>query len=349
MSLGSGLDKFSVVRMNAKLSQVGDFEAAIWRKNGLTVTQVEANTPETILQHVADCDALFAVSVLLPAEVVENLSRCRVISRLGIGTDKIDIAAATRKGILVTNVPDFCAEEQADHTMAMLLALERKLPQMAKVTAAGAWDESRRLCRSNQRLSGRVLGLIGFGGSAKAAARRAIGFGMRVIATRRDMSASRAEADALDVEMASLDRVLAESDYVSLHLPLTKDTYHLFDGAMLGKMKPDAYFINTSRGAIVDEMALVECLRQGKIAGAGLDTFEHIDPFTVIETPPDHPFVSMENVILTPHVAAYSEQAFEDLHQRATQNVVSVLEGRWPVEEQVVNREVVPRFPLAAR
>jgi phosphoglycerate dehydrogenase-like enzyme len=147
--------------------------------------------------------------------------------------------------------------------------------------------------------------------------------------------------------MVSFDTVLAESDYVSLHLPLSADTYHLFDATQLSKMKPDAYFINTSRGALVDEMALVECLRQGKIAGAGLDTFEHIDPFTVVETPPDHPFVSTENVILTPHVAAYSEQAFEDVNRGGIRNVVSVLEGRWPAAENIVNRGVVPRVALA--
>jgi D-3-phosphoglycerate dehydrogenase len=346
MGIGSGLENFQVVRLNSKLSPVGDFEAELWRTHGLEVTQAEASTPEEILQHVADCDALFAVGVLLPAAVIENLSRCRVLSRLGAGTDKIDVAAATRKGILVTNVPEFCVQEQADHTMALLLALERKLPQMARVTAAGSWDESRSLSRSNQRLSTRVLGLIGFGYSAKAVARRALGFGMRVIATRRDMGASRAEADALHVEMVDLDTVLAESDYVSLHLPLTKGTYHLLDEEKLSKMKSDAYFINTSRGAIVDEMALVECLRQGKIAGAGLDTFEHIDPFTVVEAPPDHPFVSMENVVLTPHVAAYSEQAFEDVNRGGIGNLASVLKGCWPPAENVVNREVVPRFPL---
>ena len=344
--MNSTIGTYHVVRLNAKLSPVRDFEAELWKAHGIQVVQAEANTPETILQQVVDCDALFAVSVSLPAEVIENLKQCRVISRLGAGTDKIDVDAATRKGILVTNVPDFCVEEQADHTLALLLALERKLPQMARATSAGAWDASRKMSHSNQRLSERTLGLIGFGKSAKAVARRARGFGMRVIATRRDLSASQAEADALDVEMVSLDEVLAKSDHVSLHLPLTEETHHLLDAVKLNKMKPDAYFINTSRGAIVDEMALVECLRQGKIAGAGLDTFEHINPFSEVEAPPDHPFLTMENVILTPHVAAYSEQAFHDVNQGAIKNLVSVLQGHWPPPENIVNCGVNPRFPL---
>ena len=343
----SHLKNYRVVRLNAKLFPTTEYEAAVLRKYGLCPTQVEANTPDEIIPHVADCDALFAVSVSLPAEVVESLAKCRVISRLGTGTDKIDVEAATRKGILVTNVPYFCVEEQADHTMALLLALARQLPAMSEALVEGAWRRAREVGSTNQRLAACVLGLIGFGNSARAVTRRARGFGMRIMATRRNMSAPTREADELGVQMVDLDTLLAGSDYVSLHLPLAADTHHLLDDAALRKMKPGAFLINTSRGAIVDEFALAAALREGRLAGAGIDTFEHIDPFTEVETPPVHPFLELDNVILTPHVAAMSVQAKQDVAKGGVENVVTVLSDHWPDPENIVNPDVEPRVPLA--
>ena len=343
----SDLENCRIVRLNATLFPVSEFETSLYEKYNLSPVQVEANSPEEIIPHVEDCDALFAISVSLPEAVVSSLSRCRVISRLGTGTDKIDVAMATREGILVTNVPYFCVEEQADHTMAMMLALARKLPQMARAMVEGAWSHSKRQSRSNQRLSTQTLGLIGFGNSAIATAKRAKGFGMRVIATRRNMKAPRHEADELGVRMVSLDTLLAESDYVSLHLPLNSETYHMLDDAELGKMKLGAHLINTSRGALVDEMALVKALREGRLSGAGLDTFEEINPFTEDEAPPDHPLLELDNVVLTPHVGAYSVQAAQDVSRGGVQNVVSVLSGHMPLGENIVNPSVTPRFPLA--
>ena len=342
----SYLKKCRIVRLNASLFPVSEFEASLYEKFNLSPVQVEANSPGEIVPHVENCDALFAISVSLPESVISSLSRCRVISRLGTGTDKIDVDMATRKGILVTNVPYFCVEEQADHTMALMLAMARKLPQMARAMAEGAWSHSKRQSRSNQRLSTQTLGLIGFGNSAKATAERARGFGMRVIATRRNMKAPRREADDLEVEMVSLDALLAESDYVSLHLPLNSETYHMLDKVELAKMKPGACLINTSRGALVDETALVNTLREGRLSGAGLDTFEEIDPFTEDEAPPDHPLLELDNVVLTPHVGAYSVQASQDVSRGGVQNVVSVLSGNMPLAENIVNPTVTPRFPL---
>ena len=347
MSRWSHLQDYRTVRLNATLSPMDPYERALFQNFQLSPLEVEANTPAAIIPHVADCDALFVVSTALPLAVIERLTRCRVISRLGTGTDKIDVAEATRKGILVTNVPAFCVEEQADHTMALLLALLRKLPQMAQAMSEGAWARARRQASANQRLAGRVLGLIGFGNSARAVAARARGFGLRVIATRRNMDAPRAAADELGVEMVGLERLLAQSDYLSLHLPLVADTYHLLDETMLRRMKPGAYLINTSRGAIVDEMALVRLLRDGRLAGAGIDTFEGIDVFVEEERPPDHPLLSLDNVILTPHVGAISVQAMQDVSNGGIENAVAVLNGRWPPRENLVNPDVVPRIPLA--
>ena len=342
----SHLQNARVVRLNATLFPISDYEAGLYRQYNLRPIEVEANTPEAIIPHVAGCDALSAISVALPAPVVEALQHCRVISRLGTGTDKIAVEVATRRGILVTNVPYFCVEEQADHTLALLLSLTRKIPQMSAAMVAGAFSQARSLSRLNQRMHGRTLGLVGFGNSARLVAQRAQGFGLRVLATRRQRHTANVEAEQLGVTMTELDTVLHESDYVSLHLPLTAETYHLIDDTALRKMKPDALLINTSRGALVDENALVLALREGRLGGAGLDTFEQMDVFTPNEAPPSHPLLELENVILTPHVAAGSVQSGQDVSRGGIENVVAVLGGYWPSPGNLVNAGVVPRFPL---
>jgi D-3-phosphoglycerate dehydrogenase len=340
----SHMGKFRVVRLNATLFPVSEYEADLYEKYGLDPVQAEAHTPEEIITHVADCDGIIVVSSALPAIVVENLNRCRVISRHGIGTDKIDVEAATRAGVLVTNVPGFCSAEMGDHAMALLLALARKLPQMSQAMVEGAWAKSR--AYEVHRLSGQVLGLVGFGDSAISTARRAKGFGLRILATRRHMDSPCPEADELGVEMVDLYSLLAESDFVSLHLPLSAETYHLFDDTILRKLKPGAFLINTARGSLVDEMALVAALREGRLAGAGLDTFEQIDPFKDLEAPSDHPLLDLDNVVLTPHIASHSVEAMQDAKKGTVENLVMVLSGHWPPPEKTVNPDVAPRFPL---
>jgi phosphoglycerate dehydrogenase-like enzyme len=210
----------------------------------------------------------------------------------------------------------------------------------------GAYRHAQNAVRSNRRLDGRTLGLVGFGNSARHVARRAQGFGLRVIATRRRMAADDPQAAALGVEMVDLDTLLRRSDYVSLHLPLMADTYHLIDAAALGKMKPDAFLINTSRGALVDEDALHAALVAGRLAGAGIDTFEKIDVFADEERVPDLPLLALPNVIATPHVAAGSIEAGQDVSRGGVQNVAAILAGHWPLAENVVNAGVVPRVGL---
>ena len=168
-----------VIRLNATLFPIEAYEASVWREVGIVPIEVEANVPDELIPHVVDCDAVVVVSTALPTRVVESMTRCRVISRRGAGTDKIDVATAKRMGILVTNVPDFCVEEQADHTMAMLLGLIRQLPRMQPRLIQGEYGSARRLSENNQRTIGKTLGLIGFGHSAQAMARRAQGFGVR--------------------------------------------------------------------------------------------------------------------------------------------------------------------------
>lgn len=342
----SHLESMHVVRLNADLHP-NDVEIELFKQYNLHPVFCEPTTPEEIIPYVEDCDALFAVSVNLPTPVIESLRRCKVISRLGTGTDKIDVATATKRGILVTNVPLFCIQEQADHAMMLILALERKLKMMDTMMRQGLWQRSKREAVGTHRLAARTLGLVGFGNSSQETAKRARAFGMRVLATRRRMDeAAIAEAAALGVEMVDLDTLLRESDYVSLHLPLNKATYHLFDEATLHKMKPGACLINTARGAIVDEMALVRVLREGHLSSAGIDTYEMIDVFVPEGDPPNHPLLELDNVLLTPHAAGLSQEAKRDVAVGGVQNVVSILSGHWPHPDQIVNLGVEPWFPL---
>jgi phosphoglycerate dehydrogenase-like enzyme len=267
------LSGFRIIRLNAAISPVDEFEACQYEKYGMRPELVEANTPEDIIPQTSGCDAVLVVSTALPTQVIESLSRCRIISRLGIGTDKIDVEMAKRMGILVTNVPGCFSEEMADHTMGFILALARKFPQMSRAVVEGAWSRSRRLALQNHRLSGSTLGLVGFGDSARMVARRARAFGLRILATRRNLSIPCPDADQLGVKLVDLETLLSESDFVSLHLPLNAETHHLFDRGKLEKMKSSAYLINTARGAIIDEYALADLLKEGRLAGAGLDTF----------------------------------------------------------------------------
>jgi D-3-phosphoglycerate dehydrogenase len=340
---------YKIIRLTAPIFSTSEAELRAFAAQGLPVTVVDVEHPDELIPLVADADIVALVGTKMPTRVVEAMTQCRAIARMGAGTDKIDVARATELGIVVANTPYFCVEEQADHTMALLLSLARKLTVAQHAMAEGDIMRARRAVGSNHRVSTCTLGLVGFGRSAVHTARRARGFGMRVLATRNNKRAATDEADALGVTMTDLDTVLRESDYVSLHLPLSATTYHLIDGEALQKMKPTACLINTSRGALVDELALLEALRQGQLGGAGIDTYELIDVFTEQLPPRRHPLTDMENVILTPHVAAGSVQAGEDIRTTAIENIIDILSGRWPPHENIVNPTVFPRFPLAAR
>jgi D-3-phosphoglycerate dehydrogenase len=274
---------------------------------------------------------------------VGRLARCRVISRLGAGTDKIGIDEATRHGIVVANVPDFCTNEQAEHAFALLLAWARRLPFMLDAMRRGDWTA--RNHSGVHRVAGQTLGLVGFGQSAQAVATRGVAFGMRVMAWTRDPAKFSAVAERTGVTLTSLDRVLAEADYVSLHLPLSSETRGLINAAGIALMQPRAVLINTARGALVDEGALVSALTQRRIGGAALDVFDGIDVFALPGDPPRHPLLELDNVLLTPHCAGSSVESTIDSKTRGARHAADVLLGRWPAH--VVNPEVVPRYTLS--
>ena len=336
-----------VVRLNAQMFPVTQTERQLLDHHGVKPVEIEAAHPNQIIPHVRDADAVCVVSAKLPAEVIDALQDCRLISRLGNGTDRIDVACATEHGIIVSNVPDFSTPEMADHVMAMILSLGRQIPQMERHMKAGTFARARTESLRLRRLSSLTLGLVGWGDSAIATTRRAQSCGMKVIATRRDLTRPSQEADELGVQMISLDEVLEHSDFVSLHLPLTASTHRLLNRQRLQRMKRGAFLINASRGDIVDEEALADLLRSGHLGGAGLDTFGAIEIFGETESAPDHLLVTADNVIATPHVSGLSVEASTNVSVGSVQNLVSVLHGHLPQPDHIVNQGVVPRFALA--
>lgn len=338
-----------IVRLTGPIFSPGAHEVEQISSRGWSLTTVPGTRPDEIIPHVAEADIISVVGTYIPASVIDAMTRVRAIARFGAGTDRIDVAHATSRGIVVMNTPYFCVEEQADHAMAMILSLARKLPLSQRAIEAGEYAQARAASATNPRMSCTTLGLVGFGRSAVHTARRARGFGMRVLATRRDMSAPTDEADALGVVMTDLDTILRGSDFVSLHLPLTSSSRHMIDADALARMRPSAYLINTSRGALVDEHALAKALHDGQIAGAGLDTFAIIEVLDACGPPNAHPLMHMDNVILSPHVAAGSDRSGIDSVDAGIKNIEAISGGFWPLPEHRVNPEVVPRVPLLDR
>lgn len=320
--------KFKAVRLSATTYPDEPIEHEELAAVGASLTCLEGDSQEEIIDAARDCDALLLVVSYIPAKVIDALTKCRVISRLGAGVDRIDLAAAKRKRIVVCNLPDFCENEQAEHALALLLASARELPYMWAAMRKGEWTA--RHHQGVHRVAGRTLGLVGFGLSAQGLARRAAALGLKLIAYARPNPKREAEAKALGVRLVALDDLLREADFVSLHLPLTDETRHLIDASKLALMKPTARLINTARGSIVDEGALIEALRHHRIAGAALDTYETLDVFASSNGPTPHPLLELDNVVLTPHCAGSSVESTYDSKRRAARNAALVLSGQRP-------------------
>jgi D-3-phosphoglycerate dehydrogenase len=295
---------------------------------GAELRQADSSTPDGIVAASASADALLVTYAKITAEMIQKMPKCRIISRFGIGVDNVDIPAASTAGIVVTKVPDYCIDEVSDHAMALLLALVRKIPSSSARTHGGRWEM--KAVVPIHRLRDSVLGLAGFGRIPQLVAPKAKAFGMRVVAydpfVPEDVF-TRAGVDRVD-----LAQLLAASDYISVHAPLTPETRHLFNRETFGQMKRGAYVVNTARGPIIDEAALAEALDSGQIAGAALDVMAQ-------EPPPPSPLFGRDNVIITPHTSFYSEESLVELQVKAAQEVVSVLSGKSP--RNPVNPEVL--------
>jgi D-3-phosphoglycerate dehydrogenase len=293
----------------------------------------------SVPREVAEADILISGATIIDDAVVRQLRNVRFLLRPYVGYDDIDVDAVTRHGVIFANVPDAFIEEVANHTLALILAGNRKLLHTDAFVKAGRWaagENNRAASLPIRRLSSLTLGLVGFGNIARLVLERARPFGFRVLAC--DPYVSDELASAMGVAMLPLDQLLAESDIVSLHVFLNAETRHLIDARRLALMKPDAYLVNTSRGPVVDEQALVEALQAGRLAGAGLDVFE-VEPLAG-----ESPLLRMPNVILTSHIASYSEEADIAHRQRTVDILMQVAKGGLPERKVVVNKDLYDRL-----
>jgi phosphoglycerate dehydrogenase-like enzyme len=289
---------------------------------GVVLAEVRGHDPDAIAAAAAGADAIFVYSGKFDAALIGRLRRCQVIARCGAGYDNIDVAAARTHGITVTYVPRYGEQDVAEHAIALMLACARRLASSDRAVQSGGWPSFAEL-GPMRRLAGRTLGLVGFGRIAREVAARAHGLRMQVVAA--DPYVDPAAGEPLGVRLMALEEVLATADFVSVHVPLGPATRHLIGSAALAAMRPGAYLINTSRGAIVDQDALVRALDAGSMSGAALDVLEHEPPSV------GSPILGRPDVLITPHSAAFTDEAFAELQRTAVADVLLVLRGKRPL------------------
>lgn len=290
-----------------------------------------------------DADAIITVGSIrpVPRAVIEHLENCRLISNTQIGYDSIDTQAAAERGILVTNVPDYCVGEVSDHAMALILACTRKVVRLDKAVKKGQWGLSgdtveiqQQIWPTMTRLEGQTLGLFGFGRVARSLVPKARGFGMRIIA--HDPYVAPETAQQMDVKLVGWKGLLNEADFISIHAALTAETGHIFSSEAFQEMKPTACLINTARGGFVDEAALFQALKEGRIAMAALDVMDPEPPA------PDSPLFTLDNFISTAHSAFYSPDSEAERWHRPVLEVARVMRGEWP--KAVVNPDAKKKY-----
>ena len=286
-----------------------------------TLEVTRSTDPGDIAAGVRDADAVIVNLEPMPRPTIEGMRRCKIICRYGVGYDNVDIAAATERGIWVARVPDYGIEDVSDHALGLFLACVRKIPYTDRGIRDGGWGFRRN--RPSYRIRGKTFGLLGYGAIARALHRKLSGLGLaRVLA--HDPYVDAAEMRAAGAEPAGIDELLAASDYVSIHAPLTPETRGIIDRSRLAAMKPTAIIVNTARGGIIDEYALADALRAGGIGYAALDVFE-TEPLAA-----DSPLRELDTVILTDHNAYYTEESLVELKTKAALRVRTALEGGVP-------------------
>jgi D-3-phosphoglycerate dehydrogenase len=305
-------------------------ERAVLAPHGIAIESVDLDDDTAFARLAPRADAVLHLRGVLDARRIEMLTRCRIIAHYGTGTDRLDVAAATRRGIWVTNGPRYAIDEVSSHAVGLLLAVARKLVAADRAVREGRWHIAPLV--PVRRIGGRRLGLLGFGNIARATARKAQALGLEVVAF--DLYVTPSVFSAEGVTQVNLSTCLGTSDFLSVHLPLTPETRGMLSRDAFAKMKPGAILINTSRGGVIDEPALLDALRSGRLAGAGLDVFAQ-EPLPV-----DHPLLQLPNVTVTGHVAFYSEESIEQMQRDAAEQVVSALQGMPP--PFLVNPEALP-------
>jgi D-3-phosphoglycerate dehydrogenase len=332
------LPKFTVAVQQPPAAARGsyDLEMEALGQIDASIVEIRAATEEEFIAGAGGADALLARGRRITREIIEAMERCRVIGLSSVGADSVDVAAATDRGIPVTNVPDTFIEEVADHAMMLILATYRRLPLVQKMVVEGRWSEARPMLYGFPRLMGRTLGFVSFGHVARATSLRAAPFGVRMLGY--DPYIEELKMSEYGVEPVGLPELLRRSDIVSMHAPSTAEAYHMLSEEQFRMMKPGSIFVSTGRGPTVDEPALIRALREGWISAAGLDVLE--------QEPPDleNPLLHMDNVIVTAHVASASSRFAPESRRRVGREVSLVLTGRWPMS--CVNPSVLEKSGL---
>jgi D-3-phosphoglycerate dehydrogenase len=295
------------------------YEEEVFQNSGLDIEfiKVQCKTEEEVIEHAKDADAILNQYAPVSRRVIESLQNTKIISRYGVGVNTIDLDAAKEKRITVANVPDYGMEEVSNHALALLLSWARKVTLLNNEVKKGNWDF--KACIPIHRFNEQTVGVLGFGRIPRRLIEKVKPLGFKTVAYDPFVSAE--EMAAVGVEKMELDDLIRHADYLSVHVPLIPDTYHLINEERLSKMKRNAVIINTARGPIIDEKALADALKKGIIAGAALDVTEE-EPVSI-----NSPLLEMDNVIITPHSAWYSEEAMIELRQKAAKNIVQVLSG----------------------
>ena len=305
-------------------------EKAVLAAGGAEIIVAPSGDEDTLVELARDVDGILTCFAKVTERVVRAADKCVVIGRYGVGVDNIDVDTATELGIAVTYVPDYCIPEVSDHVMAMLLAWNRRIVFFDRATKTKGWG-AEGLGMRIMRLEGKKLGIVGFGRIGRAVADRARAFGLQVLVADPFVTAGAAQnAGAVKMELLEL---LAESEFVTLHSPLIPQTQGMIGTNEFAQMRSDAFLINAARGGLIDEDALHTALTSGQIAGAGLDVLVDLDP------PIDNRISQLENVIITPHTAFFSQEAVLELEERAAGEVISVFQGKMP--DNLVNPAVL--------
>lgn len=301
----------------------GDFgaENEVLREIDAQVSVYNLEGDDDGIESLRDADAVLLGLYSMTPAVIAELEKCRVISRYGVGYDNVDLQSATQQGIWVARVPDFCTEDVSDHAVGLLLDCVRGIGYRNRQLRNGVWNVT--VPYGINRVAGRTLGVVGFGSIARAFVRKMSGFGLARVLVH-DPYVDEDTCRSLGAEKRDLQTVVSESDYISLHVPLSETTQHMLDAELLSRTKENVVIVNTARGPVIDEAALVQLLR-GSQRRAGLDVFE-IEPL-----PADSPLRGLDNVVLTDHNAWYSREAYIDLKTKAARNALEVLKGGRPL------------------
>ncbi len=299
-----------------------DKEKELVEAAGAEFVAGQAKTEEELIALTHNADVVINQYALLTPRVISAMKNCRAIVRYGIGLDTVDIPSATKMGIMVCNVPTYGLHEVSDHTIAMLLGGVRKLGAMNQSVKKGVWDCN--LARPISRIYGKTLGLVGFGNIPRMVARKLKPWNLNILIYDPYIDDS-VLSEIGGVKRADFNDLLADSDYISCHVPLTEETHHMFGYEQFCKMKPDSYFINTSRGPAVDEQGLKTALDEARIQGAAVDVLE-TEPAAI-----DNPLFGYDNIVITPHMAWYSEEAGSDLQRMTAEEAVRVLKEKPPL------------------